>query len=122
MLGVALHTTGSIAKLWSEALEAADLAPLEAALSADASRAQAAVAVLIPETLPQTASSLLYMWELNIRASTVLGIVGAGGLGQELRNSVDLLDFNRVLAILLIIVALVLCADRLSGWARRATL
>ncbi len=122
MLGVALHTTGSIAKLWSEALEAADLAPLEAALSAGASRAQGAVAVLIPETLPQTASALLYMWEFNIRASTVLGIVGAGGLGQELRNSVDLLDFNRVLAILLIIVALVLCADRLSSWARRATL
>ena len=119
---MALHTTGSIAKLWSEALEAADLAPLEAALSAGASRAQGAVAVLIPETLPQTASALLYMWEFNIRASTVLGIVGAGGLGQELRNSVDLLEFNRVLAILLIIVALVLCADRLSGWARRAML
>jgi hypothetical protein len=70
--------------------------------------------VLLPETLPQTASALLYVWEFNIRASTVLGLVGAGGLGQELKNAVDLLDFARVLAIMLIIVTLVLAADRLS--------
>ena len=122
MLGVALHSAGSIAKLWSESLEAADLAPVEAALSAGATRAQAATMVLLPETLPQTASTLLYVWEFNIRASTVLGIVGAGGLGQELKNAVDLLDFARVLAILLIIVAMVLTADRLSAWLRRSLL
>jgi phosphonate transport system permease protein len=67
-LGVALHSAGSIGKLWSEALEAADLAPVEAALTAGASRAQAAAAVLLPETLPQTASAALYVWEFNIRA------------------------------------------------------
>ncbi|MDB5374998.1 MAG: Phosphonate transport system permease protein, partial [Belnapia sp.] len=122
MLGVALHSAGSIAKLWSEALEAADLAPVEAALTAGASRAQAAAVVLLPETLPQTASALLYVWEFNIRASTVLGLVGAGGLGQELKNAVDLLDFARVLAILLIIVALVMAADRLSATLRRRLL
>lgn len=122
MLGVALHSTGSIAKLWSETLEAADLAPVQAALSAGASRAQAATVVLLPETLPQTVSSLLYVWEFNIRASTVLGVVGAGGLGQELKNAVDLLDFARVLAILIVIVALVLTADRLSARLRAALL
>ncbi|SDB71899.1 phosphonate ABC transporter, permease protein PhnE [Belnapia rosea] len=119
MLGIALHSAGSIAKLWSEALETADFAPVEAALSAGGSRAQAAAVVLLPETLPQTASALLYVWEFNIRASTVLGLVGAGGLGQELKNAVDLLDFARVLAILIIIVALVLAADRLSVLLRR---
>ena len=119
MLGVALHSAGSIAKLWSEALETADPAPVEAALSAGGSRAQAAAVVLLPETLPQTLSALLYVWEFNIRASTVLGLVGAGGLGQELKNAVDLLDFARVLAILIIIIALVLAADRLSATLRR---
>ena len=119
MLGVALHSAGSIAKLWSETLEAADMAPVEAALSAGATRAQAATVVLLPETLPQTLSTLLYVWEFNIRASTVLGVVGAGGLGQELKNAVDLLDFGRVLAILLIIVGMVLTADRLSATMRR---
>lgn len=122
MLGVALHSAGSIAKLWSEAIESAELAPVEAALSAGGTRAQAAVLVLLPETLPQTASALLYVWEFNIRASTVLGLVGAGGLGQELKNAVDLLDFARVLAILLIIVGLVLTADRFSAALRRRLL
>ncbi|WP_052389132.1 phosphonate ABC transporter, permease protein PhnE [Belnapia moabensis] len=119
MLGVALHSAGSIAKLWSEALETADPAPVEAALSAGGTRAQAAAVILLPETLPQTLSALLYVWEFNIRASTVLGLVGAGGLGQELKNAVDLLDFARVLAILLIVIALVLTADRLSAALRR---
>jgi phosphonate transport system permease protein len=74
--------------------------------------------VLLPETLPQTASATLYVWEFNIRASTVLGLVGAGGIGQELKNAVDLLDFSRVLAILALIVAMTLAADRLSAALR----
>jgi phosphonate transport system permease protein len=118
MIGVALHSTGSLGKLWSEALEAADPAPMEAARSAGAGRAQAAAVVLLPETLPQTASATLYVWEFNIRASTVLGLVGAGGIGQELKNAVDLLDFSRVLAILALIVAMTLAADRLSAALR----
>jgi phosphonate transport system permease protein len=122
MLGVALHSAGSLGKLWSEALESADPAPMEAARSAGAGRAQAAAVVLLPETLPQTASAMLYVWEFNIRASTVLGLVGAGGIGQELKNAVDLLDFNRVIAILIIIVGLTLAADRLSAALRRRLL
>ena len=118
MLGVALHSAGSLGKLWSEALEAADPAPMEAARSAGAGRAQAAAVVLLPETMPQIASSTLYVWEFNIRASTVLGLVGAGGIGQELKNAVDLLDFNRVLAILALIVGMTLTADRLSAALR----
>ena len=118
MLGVALHSAGSLGKLWSEALEAADPAPMEAARSAGAGRAQAAAVILLPETLPQTASAALYVWEFNIRASTVLGLVGAGGIGQELKNAVDLLDFSRVLAILALIVAMTLAADRLSAALR----
>lgn len=122
MIGVALHSAGTIAKLWSEALETADLSPVEAAISAGASRAKAALFVLLPVTLPQTASALLYVWEFNIRASTVLGVVGAGGLGQDLKNGIDLLDFRRVLAVLIIIVAMVVTVDRLSARLRRALL
>ena len=122
MIGVALHSAGSIAKLWSEAWETADLAPLEAALSAGASRAKAAVFVLLPNTLPQTASALLYVWEFNIRASAVLGVVGAGGIGQDLKNAIDLLDFSRVLADLIIIIAMVVAVDRLSAQLRKRLL
>ena len=83
-------------------------------------RLEVAVLALMPQTLPQNLGALLYVWEANIRASTVLGLVGAGGLGQELKNAVDLLDFNRVLAILLVIIALTFAADRISGSLRRS--
>ena len=120
MLGVALHSAGSVAKLWSEAMENADPRPSEAILAVGGSRLHVAVFALMPQTLPQNLGGLLYVWEANIRASTVLGLVGAGGLGQELKNGVDLLDFNRVLAILLVIIALTLTADRISGALRKA--
>ncbi len=120
MLGVALHSAGSVAKLWSEAAEAAERGPSDAVLAAGGTRLHVAVLALVPQTLPQTTSALLYVWEFNIRASTVLGLVGAGGLGQELKNAVDLLDFNRVLAILIVIVALTLAADRISAALRRS--
>ena len=119
MLGVALHSAGSLAKLWSEALENADPRPAEAVLAAGGLRLHVLRYALLPQTLPDTAGALLYLWEFNMRASTVLGLVGAGGLGQELKNAVDLLDFNRVLAILMIIVGLTLAADRISATLRR---
>jgi phosphonate transport system permease protein len=120
MLGVALHSAGSVAKLWSEAMENADPRPSEAIMAVGGTRLEVAVLALMPQTLPQNLGALLYVWEANIRASTVLGLVGAGGLGQELKNAVDLLDFNRVLAILIVIVALTFAADRISGALRRS--
>jgi phosphonate transport system permease protein len=59
-------------------------------------------------------SVVLFWWEFNVRASTVLGVVGAGGIGQELKNSMDLLDFPRLLTIILIILAMVTVIDHLS--------
>ena len=120
MLGVALHSAGSVAKLWSEAMENADPRPSEAILAVGGSRLHVALCALMPQTLPQNIGGLLYVWEANIRASTVLGLVGAGGLGQELKNAVDLLDFNRVLAILIVIIALTFAADRISGALRQS--
>jgi len=61
----------------------------------------------------------LFWWEFNVRASTVLGVVGAGGIGQELKNSMDLLDFPRLLTILVIILAMVTVIDHASQWVRR---
>jgi phosphonate transport system permease protein len=119
VLGVALHSAGSIAKLWSEAIEAAEPGPLEAAAMSGASRAKIALYALLPDVLPAMTSILLYMWEFYVRASTVLGVVGAGGIGQELKNAVDLLLFDRVFAIILIILAMVTAIDALSSALRR---
>lgn len=119
MLGVALHVAGSIGKLWSEEIEAADPRPLEALTATGASRLLVIRHGLLPTVAPGLASTTLYMWEFNIRSSTVLGLVGAGGIGQQLKNSVDLLDFPRVLAIILVILAMVALADAASTVVRR---
>jgi phosphonate transport system permease protein len=74
---------------------------------------------LLPDLMPGIASLTRFWWEFNVRASTVLGVVGAGGIGQELKNSMDLLDFPRLLTILLIILAMVTTIDQLSAWLRR---
>ncbi len=83
-----------------------------------ASKPKVLVFALLPDVLPSLVSTLLYVWEFNVRASTVLGIVGAGGIGQELKNNIDLLAFPRVLAILLMILAMVTIIDRSSAWLR----
>jgi phosphonate transport system permease protein len=88
MLGVALHSAGLHREALVGGVEAVDPRPAEAILSAGGTRLQVARFALIPQTIPQTASALLYVWEFNIRASTVLGLVGAGraGAGAEERG------------------------------------
>jgi phosphonate transport system permease protein len=119
VLGVALHTAGSIAKLWAETIETTEPGPVEAARMSGAGRRRVFLHAQLPDALPQLSSILLYMWEFNVRASTVLGVVGAGGIGQELKNSVDLLQFDRVLTILIVILIMVTAIDQLSAWLRR---
>lgn len=119
VLGVALHAAGSIAKLWAESIETVEPGPIEAATMTGASRLKIIRFALIPDVLPSLSSITLYFWEWSIRASTVLGVVGAGGIGQELKNSVDLLAFDRVLTILLIVLAMVTAIDAVSARLRR---
>lgn len=119
VLGIGLHSAGSIAKLWSEAIEAVEPGPLEAAALTGANRLKIIRYALLPDVLPNLTSIVLYIWEFNVRSSTVLGLVGAGGIGQELKNSVDLLDFPRLLTIILIILVMVTAIDQFSAWLRR---
>lgn len=119
ILGVAFHVAGSIAKLWSEEVESVDPRPLEALSATGASRLLVMRYGLLPSVMPSLMSTLLYMWEFNIRASTVLGLVGAGGIGQQLKNAVDLLDFQRLVTILGVILVMVAICDALSALIRR---
>ena len=119
VLGISVHSAGTIAKLWSEAIEAVEPGPLEAAALTGANRLKIISYALLPDVLPNLASITLYVWEFNVRSSTVLGVVGAGGIGQELKNSVDLLDFARLMTIVLIIVAMVTAIDQISAKLRQ---
>lgn len=119
VLGVALHAAGSIAKLWSESIETVEPGPIEAVTMTGAGRLKVIRYALVPDILPSLSSIALYMWEWSVRASTVLGVVGAGGIGQELKNSVDLLQFDRVFAILILVLAMVTTIDAISARLRR---
>jgi phosphonate transport system permease protein len=119
VLGIALHTWGSTAKLFSETIEATPKGPLEAMAASGANKIRTVRFALLPDVMPGLTSIGLYMFEFNIRASTVLGIVGAGGLGQELKSSMDLLNFPRVAVIIALILVMVTGVDQLSAYLRR---
>jgi len=119
VLGIALHTWGSAAKLFADHIESANLGPFEAVRATGASRATAIGFALVPEVLPVFFSTALFWFEFNVRASTVLGVVGAGGIGQELKSSMDLLDFPRLFTIIAVILIVVTALDQVSGWLRR---
>ena len=120
VLGIGLHTWGTMAKLFAETIETVEPGPIDAAMLSGANRLKVISYALLPDILPNIASLTLFWWEFNVRASTVLGVVGAGGIGQELKNSMDLLDFPRLLTIILIILAMVTAIDQLSAWLRRS--
>jgi phosphonate transport system permease protein len=119
VLGIALHTWGSAAKLFADHIENANLGPFEAVGTTGAAHSVRIAYALLPDVLPVLLSTALFWWEFNVRASTVLGVVGAGGIGQELKNSMDLLDFSRLFTIIGIILIVVTLLDQLSGWLRR---
>mgnify|MGYP000885804591 CR=1 FL=1 len=119
VIGIALHTWGSAAKLFADHIEAAPMGALEAVETTGAGRFTVITYALVPDVLPVLLSTALFWWEFNVRASTVLGVVGAGGIGQELKNSMDLLDFPRLFTIIGVILIVVTVLDQLSGWLRR---
>lgn len=122
VIGIALHSCGSIAKLWSEAIDSLDRRPATALSVMGLSRPIVWRFAIIPPVLPIVLSNLLYVWEVNVRSSTVLGLVGAGGIGQELKNSVDLLQIDRLATILAIILVAVTVIDLISEYLRRRVL
>lgn len=119
VLALFVHTTGVLAKLFSEAVEAIDPRPVEAIRVTGASRIQQVVFGVIPQVLPLWISFSLYRLESNTRSATVLGVIGAGGIGQVLFESIRGFYYPQAAAILLIVVATVTLMDLLSQQLRR---
>lgn len=119
VLALALHSTGMVAKFYAESIEHVDPKPLEAASAAGASRLQVIAHAVLPQVLPQLADITIYRWEYHFRASAVLGIVGAGGIGFELMAALRLIKYDEVSAILLAILACVLVVDSIGAALRR---
>jgi len=119
VLALGLHSVGMVAKFFAEAIEHADPAPIEAARAAGCTPLQVIFHGVLPQVLPQMADTAIYRWEYNFRASTVMGMVGAGGIGFELMGSLRLMQYREVAAILIVILAMVTLVDALSAILRR---
>lgn len=122
ILAIAAHSLGTYGKLYAEAIETLDMAAADAVRAVGANPMQVFFTAIWPSVLPQLVSNHLYIWEFNIRDSTILGMVGAGGLGLLITEAVSLFQWGRLATILLVVVALVSTFDALSHRVRRQLL
>ncbi|MFG6457462.1 phosphonate ABC transporter, permease protein PhnE [Roseateles sp. BYS96W] len=119
-LALALHTTGVLGRLFAEAIENAPPGPAAALRTHGLGPLRVFLYATLPQVLPQVISYALYRWENNIRAATVLGVVGAGGLGQMLSYHMGLFQMDKTATVLAAMIAMVALVDALSYLTRRA--
>ncbi len=119
IFAIALHTTGALGKLFAEAVENADMRPWDGVRSAGGNWVQGVRYAILPQVLPNFLSYVLLRFEINVRGSTVIGFVGAGGIGQELYLVISQNYYEEIGAIVLLIVLVVAAIDLLSERLRR---
>jgi phosphonate transport system permease protein len=120
VLAIALTYGGMLGKVYGEILESSETHPTETLLRNGSGRLQAFFYGLLPTSAAELTSYTVYRWECAIRSSVVLGFVGAGGLGQQMDNSMKMFNGGEVASMLLVFMALVALADRVSAWLRKA--
>ena len=118
-LAIGLHSVGTLGKLTAEVVEGIDSGPVEAARAAGGRPLQVQRWGVLPQVLPEIVAFWLYRFEINIRAAAVLGVVGAGGIGTIVQETINYRRYDKAgVAIIVVIVATVLI-DIISGWVRR---
>jgi phosphonate transport system permease protein len=118
VLAIAIHSTGALGKLFSEIVENADMKPVEGVRSTGASWISCMRFAVLPQVSAGYASYALLRFEINVREASVMGFVGAGGIGQELVVAIRKFYYSDVSAILLTIIVTVFVIDIGTGWAR----
>lgn len=119
ILALSLHSVGMVAKFFAESIEHVDPAPIEAARAAGAGELQVLWHAVLPQVLPQFSDVAFYRWEYNFRASTVLGLVGCGGIGLMIQSSISLMDYGETTALLILVLLGVTIVDSLSSVMRK---
>ena len=119
IIAMTLHTTGSLGKLFSEVHENSNNKPIDALKASGGNWLSEMKFGLLPQVLPNLISYVLLRFEINIRASTILGFVGAGGIGQELYLVINFNYYEEVSAIILLIILTVVSIDLFSGYLRK---
>jgi len=120
VLALWIHTTGILAKLFAEAVEAIDPSPVEGIRSTGARGIEEIAYGVLPQVMPIWVSFSLYRFESNVRSASVIGLVGAGGIGQVLWEIIRAFEFRQTCAIMIIIVVSVSLIDAASSQLRRA--
>jgi len=119
VLALFIHTTGILGKLFSEVVEAIEPGPVEGIRATGASRIQEIIFGVVPQVLPMWVSYTLYRFESNVRAATVVGMVGAGGIGMVLWEAMRSFDYGQTCAIMLVILGTVIALDMVSAQIRK---
>ncbi len=122
IIALGLHTMGFLAKFYAEDMEHVNVGPIEALESMGASRLQVLAFAVVPQIMASFVGNNLYILDRNIRMATMLGIVGAGGIGYELQSSFRMFEYPRVSAIILVIFATIFVIDMLSSAIRKKVL
>jgi phosphonate transport system permease protein len=117
--GIAAYTVGYLAKIYADLFEGTDPEVLEAVGSTGASKLHLVRFVFLPEGANAILTQLLFMLEYNIRASSILGFVGAGGLGFVMQIYLQTLEYRRLASVLVLILVVVLTMDAFSAWVRK---
>jgi phosphonate transport system permease protein len=118
VMALFVHNIGVVSKLFSEAVEAIDQRPVEGIRATGASRVQEVLYGVIPQVIPLWSSLALYRFETNVRSATVLGIIGAGGIGQTLYQSIQSFHYGETAACVIIVIVTVMLIDMVSSWLR----
>lgn len=118
-LGLAVHSIGILGRLYAEAIEDVDMAPIEALTAMGASRVQIATQAVLPALLPNLTGLTLYRMDTNVRSSLVLGFVGGGGLGLGIQTAINLFQYQRLLSYLLVMGLLVGLVEAAAVFLRR---
>lgn len=118
-LGIAAYTVGYLAKIYADLFEGTDPEVIEAVQSTGASKLHLVRFVFLPEGANAILTQLLFMLEYNVRASSILGFVGAGGIGFVMQIYLQTLEYRRLATVLILILAVVLAMDGMSAWLRK---
>ena len=118
LLALACHSTGMLGKFYAEIIEHVDTAPGEALRCHGVSRLAVLRFSVLPQILPRVVDVTLYRWEHNVRAATVLGVIGAGGIGLELVTAFHLFAYREAMALILVLLGLVTLINMLGAWVR----
>lgn len=119
IIAVSIHTVGALGKLFFEVVENADMKPDEGLRAVGASWVERVWFAIVPQVMPNFLSYALLRLEINVRASTIIGAVGGGGIGEELRLSISRTHEAKTLAIVLLLLVTIIAVDQVSAWLRR---